>query len=125
MKMIDINLYGKELYSRKVEAVPLNWADCGDDVWKPIEKECHSNVSDLCLDNSELKPIRGWLMFDNIDAKSVRFIAHSVVQYTDGNYYDITPPNTVKRPPFIIAKESEIEFEKIVIKICDFTYIKS
>ena len=125
MEEINIEEYGRDLYSRKDEAITLIWADCEDEEWKPKEKECHVNVTVLCSMIDEIEPTRGWLMFDLIGTNLVKFVAHSVVKNTDGKYYDITPPNTVMRPPFVLAKESEEEFEKIVINIGDFIHSKS
>jgi hypothetical protein len=122
---IEIEQYGKELYSRKEEAIILSWADCGDEGWKPREKECHLNVTELCLMNADLQPARGWLMFDLVATNLVKFVAHSVVKNIDGKYYDITPPNIDNRPPFILAKDSEVDFEKIVIQVGDFIYASS
>jgi len=118
----SLDEYAKKLYSRRKEAVDLFWADCGNDEWSPSENNCHVNVTELCSTNSSLQPIRGWLYFDLQGIAKVQFVAHSVVKYLDGKYYDITPPNTIQRPPFIIATENEEEFEKMVISVGDFLY---
>lgn len=49
-------------------------------------------------------------------------VAHSVVQLEDSFFYDITPPNTIQRLPFIIAHEDEEFFECLVVNIGDFFY---
>jgi len=118
----SLEKYANDLYNRRHGAVELFWADCGNDEWAPQENNCHKNVTELCSLNKELKPIRGWLYFHVQDINMVRFVAHSVVKAPDGKYYDITPPNDVKRPPFIIATESGYEFENIVINIGDFSF---
>ena len=42
------------------------------------------------------------------------FLAHSVVRAPDGELYDITPLNTPRQYPFIIAKEPEAEYVSLV-----------
>ena len=121
-KGFNLGEYAKDLYSRRNEAVELGWADCGSEEWAPKENDCHVNVTELCSVKSDLKPIRGWLFFDLEGINKVKFVAHSVVQATDGKFYDITPPNTIKRPPLIIAAEDEKHFEKLIINVVDFFY---
>lgn len=114
--------YGRELYNRRNEAVELGWADCDNEEWIPTENNCHINVSELCSVNHTLQPIRGWLFFDLEGINRVQFVAHSVVRDSAGMYYDITPPNNIQRPPFIIAIDDEEFFEQLVINIGDFFY---
>ena len=117
---INLNEYAKTLFERKNESIELYWADCDSKEWSPKVKECHKNVTELGNMNSELEPVRGWLMIDG--EKSVVFVAHSVVKNVDGKFYDITPPNNGPRPPFIIANDNEETFEKMVMYVGDIIY---
>lgn len=125
MKLPDdfgIGDYGQALYEKRDGAVELMWADCSGDNWKPRENDCHVNVTELCSIDSALVPVRGWLYYSFDDIGKIQFVAHSVVKAIDGQLYDITPPNTVKRPPFILSGDSEEFFECLVVNVGDFFF---
>ena len=118
----DLEEYGRSLYELRDEAVSLGWADCGNEEWLPTENDCHGNVAKLCAMDSSLVPVRGWLYYELTDLNQVLFVAHSVVRSDGGGFYDITPPNTIVRPPFIVSNDSEEFFEYLVLNVGDFYF---
>ena len=110
-----LKLYAARLHARVNEASVLNWADLSIGDWRPIENDCHGNVTTLCERDQSYVPIRGWLYFDfGGMSDRVKFLAHSAVRGPDGVLYDITPSCASRQYPFICAEESEDDYAQLV-----------
>jgi hypothetical protein len=114
MEKLNINDYGKGLYSLINTAIGLKCAVVKVGDWKPKPHMCHHNVTKWCSMKEGFEPVRGWLYFDIPSLKCVKFIAHSVVKTLNGEFFDITPVNASQGYPFILSGLTDSEFEKIV-----------
>lgn len=107
----DLAAYAMKLYTRRNEGMFLKFADVSIGKWKPLPKLCHENVATWCDNDPSYQPVRGWLYMCDIGT----FLAHSVVRIPNGELRDITPMNA-SQYPFIIAEESEAEYEDLIVR---------
>lgn len=108
----DLNVYAMKLYERRNEGVILKCAEATIGEWKPQPNRCHENVSTWCEHDNSYQAVRGWFYLDQLG----EFIAHSVVRIPSGELRDITPISASQQYPFIIAEESEAEYEDLIIR---------
>ena len=92
---IDLNEYARRLYARKHEAFDIeDRLVRGFDGWEPKPQFCHGNVARFVAENPEYTAVHGWYVSDRAD--HFAFLAHSIVQDSNGVYINITnPPNSV------------------------------
>ena len=102
--------YTAKLYKRRNEGIKLRRAEMSIGAWKPQQNKCHENVSILCEHNPTYLPVRGWFYFDEL----AKFIPHSVIRRPNGDIRDITPSLVTTQYPFIIAEESEAEYQALI-----------
>lgn len=111
----QITEYAASLFGRRHESANLAWADISIGDWKPMQNQCHENVTTWCTYNTGYEPIRGWLYFDFENKLDyVQFVAHSAVRAPDSMLYDITPAQASQQYPFISANLSETEYATLV-----------
>lgn len=109
------NAYAARLFSRLGEAVMLRRMDINIGDWRPVENECHANVSQVYLHSNSYLLVRGWLYFDFGGALDrVQFLAHSAIRAPNGELWDITPSQASQDYPFIAAEEPEEQFAVLV-----------
>lgn len=108
---VDLNVYGMKLYARHSEGTLLKCAIATFGEWQPQPNMCHENVTTWCDYDPSYRPVRGWLYMSEIGT----FLAHSVVRIPNGELRDITPMNA-SQYPFIIAEESEAEYEDLIVR---------
>ena len=87
------------------------------DDWKPTPKFCHANVDVWVLRSPEYATVRGWVVFNQshplIPQSRFRFVAHSVIEASDGRFLDITPSLASQPYPFIRHSGSTEEFDEL------------
>jgi hypothetical protein len=60
--------------------------------WNPSPRDCHKNSDQYAMENVGHRSVRGWLIFDDSDIGRYRFLAHSVVEGSDGKLFKgVTP----------------------------------
>lgn len=110
-----IQQYGDLLFSKIDTAKHLTFHDsiiCGE---KAKKKECHKNARCFCMENDTYQLIHGWLVIDGRPFfKSIKFIAHSVVQSPEGELLDVTPVESLDPRAFLRAFIDNQEFEAFV-----------
>jgi hypothetical protein len=109
---VDITKYAARLYVRRSEGIILTCANVSIGKWKPQPKLCHGNVAVWCDNDTSYQPVRGWL---HLELAGI-FLAHSVVRKPNGELCDITPLNAHQQYPFILAEESEAEYEDLIVR---------
>jgi hypothetical protein len=108
----DLTAYAIKLYARRSEGMLLKSASAKFQGWQPQLNMCHNNVATWCDYDPSYRPVRGWLY---IELAGI-FLAHSVVRIPNGELRDITPSNASQKYPFIIAEESETEYEELIMR---------
>jgi len=114
--MVDVDLVAiaKSLYLRRESGVLVPCERRETVGWNPSPRDCHKNSDQYAMENVGHRSVRGWLIFDDSDIGRYRFLAHSVVEGSDGKLFDLTP-SPAPRPPFLPHEGPEGEFEAIVI----------
>jgi hypothetical protein len=93
--------------------------------FKPLFPEarqhhCHTNADRFVAANEGYRVVRGWLFFDFRAAAlmglepTVRFTAHSLVESTSGERYEITPSPASQCYPFIEHPFGNEDFDRLV-----------
>lgn len=107
--------YSNRLMERVHEAVIVPPARVSIGDWKPVENDCHANVTTWCANAKGFEIVRGWLYFDMANALPfVLFNAHSVVRNPEGELWDITPQRATHSYPFLAAEEQEAEYARFI-----------
>lgn len=115
MNIEQFEEYKKSVYGRRAKGFPVTRVEVSIGDWEPEPNKCHHNVTQLCVNEPSLTPVRGWLLFESPDKSFLRFVAHSVVKREDGILFDITPTTVQVIYPFIDGELSNEEFESIVV----------
>jgi hypothetical protein len=104
----------RRLHHRRREAKVVQFEDVIIGDWKPVAQWCHENVRRWVEANADCKPVRGWLYFRFSWDGCPQFLAHSVVERTDGSLMDITPSQASMRYPFIRHQGTLEDFDRLV-----------
>jgi hypothetical protein len=105
----------QRLWARHDSGVVVPYVEVSAGDWKPVPRYCHANVRRWVELNAAHKAIRGWLFFAFGFEMCPQFVAHSVVQRSDGLLMDITPANVSSRMyPFIKHQGDADEFDRLI-----------
>lgn len=88
---MDRNAYIAKICSRfgLRTHVPFRRVSIGD--WRPSVACCHDNVTKWVAAHPDAKAVRGWVTLYGDGFSGMFLTAHSVVEQSDGELYDITP----------------------------------
>lgn len=75
---------------------------------RPIRHDCHGNAARWAAETPDVVPIHGWLI-EADDGRHLRLVAHSLLEHTDTDRFDITPLEPF-RPPFLLHEGSAEAF---------------
>jgi hypothetical protein len=111
---VDLKAIARSLYLRRGSGIMVPLEARETDGWKPSPRYCHINSDRYAMENVGHQPLRGWFVFDYSDIGRCHFLAHSIVEDSDGKLFDLTP-SPAPRPPFLRHEGLEGEFEAIVL----------
>jgi hypothetical protein len=87
--MSEVESYFSSLQSRLHQAEHMTRRKVGFEGWSPEPAKCHENVDYWISHNPTLRPVRGWMLSQEVVSGRCLYEAHSVIE-EDGVLYDIT-----------------------------------
>lgn len=111
----SLQQYASYLYGRINEASFLTFKHVSMNGQAPTPKNCNENARFFVASDSSYKIVYGWICVDGGNASpSIDFIAHSVIQDSNGQLYEITPVLSIMPRPFLSSELDEHNFADIV-----------
>jgi hypothetical protein len=98
-----------ELYAARATAAPVK--RCARQGMKA--HDCHANVDRWVKGHPACEGVRGWLVYEDTEARVVRFQAHSVIR-ENGILVDITPTEAKGMAPFMPHPDGNEMFDLIL-----------